>query len=420
MSIAKPIDGGSSGERRPLRVFLLQDILPNYRVPVFRRIGALPGIELTVFHSDPSARNRAENLRNADDTAGVHTVKLPIWDCGPVSYQFGFAAHIARARPDVVICGQAGRADMLLFLALCKLLRIPFLWFLGGVPYLDPAEVEREVTRKGLLNSLLGRYNPRRWLVNRAAGMIVYSEHAKAYFASLGFSADRIFVAPNSPDTEALNAYREELERQPEIVAQLRARFAPRRQRIVLLLGRLNSERGTAELIDAFAALRIKQDNIVLVIVGDGAERLALEERVRQLRLSDVHFAGGIYAETELAKYFQLCDVLVMPAAASLAGKQAMAFGKPVIAADFGLEIHHMQHGVNGLIVPRRNVAALTQALDELFANDGLYRQLALGARETIEQRVNIQRMVGGFQQAIASTVKPRDGDAQRPSEVEI
>lgn len=420
MSIATPIESASNSARRPIRVFLLQDIVPNYRVPVFRRIGALPGVDLTVFYSEPSARNRAENLRNADDMSGIHAIKLPLWDRGAAAYQFRFAVHIARARPDVVICGQAGRADMLVFLGLCKLLRIPFLWFLGGVPYLDPAEVEREVTRKGFLNSLFGRNNPRRWLINRAAGMIVYSEHAGSYFAGLGFPEKRIFVAPNSPDTDALRAYREELERQPEIVAQLRARFAPRGQRVVLLLGRLNAERGTGELIDAYAALRARRDDVALVIVGDGAERPALEDRVRQRRLSDVHFAGAIYAEAELAKYFQLCDVLVMPAAASMAGKQAMAFGKPVIAADFGLEIHHMQHGENGLIVPRRNAEALTQALSDLFGNDALYRRLALGARETIEQRVNIHRMVAGFQQAIASTIKQRDGNAPRRSEVEV
>ena len=50
------------------RVYLLQDIIPSYRVPVFRRVAALPGVDLTVFYSRPTREMHGEGLRNAADS----------------------------------------------------------------------------------------------------------------------------------------------------------------------------------------------------------------------------------------------------------------------------------------------------------------------------------------------------------------
>ena len=57
----------------------------------------------------------------------------------------------------------------------------------------------------GWADSILGR-----WLSLQADGVIAYSEHARNYYIEEGFAADKVWVAPNSPDTRALLRYRDE------------------------------------------------------------------------------------------------------------------------------------------------------------------------------------------------------------------
>ena len=188
--------------------------MPSYRVPVFRRLAALPGIDLTVFYSRPTHEMQEENLKNAADLSGIRAVPLSLLEMGRNAWQLGIIYHLIRSRPDVLIAGQAGRCDRLLALLLGKLLGVRVLWYLGGLPYADPVKIRNYVERDRL-NRWFGRANPRDWLVRQADGLIVYSAHAKAFYESRGYDPRRIWVAPNSPDTDALEAYGREWAQQP-------------------------------------------------------------------------------------------------------------------------------------------------------------------------------------------------------------
>jgi hypothetical protein len=215
------------------KIYLLQEIIPSYRVPVFRRLAEVDGIDLTVFHSEPSRAMLRDNLRSADKIDGFHQVKLHRIDMGENIYQLGIIVEVMRNRPDVVIAGQAGRADLLALALLCRLLGIRMLWFQGGVPYIDEAKI-REYARRGRLNRWFGRCNPQRRLMLMTDGLIAYSKHAKSYYHRFGFPAEKIWVAPNSPDTIALESYREHWLEKGGHIASERSRYAPRGEKIIL------------------------------------------------------------------------------------------------------------------------------------------------------------------------------------------
>jgi len=384
------------------KVFVLQDIVPSYRVPVFSRLASSPGIDLTVFYSRPSRTMHEESLRNAGTLEGFRAEQLALVELGSHAWQPGILWRLLRRRPQVLIAGQAGRLDTLAALVLCKLLRVRFLWFLGGVPFTDPEQI-RAYAALGRLNRWLGRANPREWLNRRADGLIVYSEHARDFYASLGFDATGIWVAPNSPDTEALERYAGEWALTPEHLAAERRRLAPGGLPLLFLLGRLNAARKVDTLLRALGRLRDRNVTCALVIVGDGSERPALERQVRELGLQNVHFEGSIYDERELARYFLLCDVFVTPGVASLAIKMAMALGRPVVTVDYGLEVHDIVHGANGLMFPMDDDAVLAERLFELLTSSARREAIGSEARRTIRERVNISRMITELQRAIAA-----------------
>lgn len=381
-------------------VFLVQDIIPSYRVPVFRRLAAVPGIDLTVFYSRPTPEMEREGLRNAAELTGFRAVKLRLYQLGRRAWQPGVLWRVLRHRPDVLIAGQAGRLDLLLAFLAGQFLGVRVLWFRGGVPYTDPGQI-RQYAGRGRLRRWLGRANPRDWLVGRADGLIVYSEHARRFYGSRGVPARRIWVAPNSPDTDALEAYGREWAQQPDILAAERRRLSPAGQPILFLVGRLNPARKVDTLLRALARVRSAGLDCSLVIVGDGSERSALEGLAASLGLRDIHFDGPIYDERELARYFLLCDLFVTPGVASMAIKMAMAFGKPVITVDYGLEVHDIVDGVNGFVFPMDDHDALAARIRQVLGSPELRRSMGNEAQRMIRERVNISRMIRAFERAI-------------------
>ena len=381
-------------------VYLLQDIVPSYRVPVFRRLAALPGVDLTVFYSRPDRAMRAENLQNAADLSGFRAVRLGLLQAGRHAWQPGILWRVLTGRPEVLIAGNSGRADGVLALLLGKLVGARVLWFLGGVPYQDPERI-REYAGRGRLNRCFGRANPWEWLCRRADGLIVYSVHARAFYAARGYDVSRIWVAPNSPDTEALTAYGRDWQARGERLAAERRRLAPGGQPLLFLLGRLNGARKVDTLLRALDRLRSGGLDCALVVVGDGAERPALERQVRELGLPNVHFEGAVYDERELARYYLLCDVFVTPGVASMAIKMALAFGKPVVTVDYGLEVHDIVDGVNGFIFPMDDDATLAARIRQILGSAEQQRAMGREALRTIRERVNITLMINAFERAI-------------------
>jgi glycosyltransferase involved in cell wall biosynthesis len=142
--------------------------------------------------------------------------------------------------------------------------------------------------------------------------------------------------------------------------------------RTVLFVGRLDEEKHVHELIRALplipAELRVRAE-----IVGDGSKREALEQLAGQLGIADrVRFRGFI-SDEELLDAYAASDAFCMPGIAelqSLATMEAMAAGKPVVAADAMALPHLACPGRNGWLYPPGNVPALAARLTQLFSDD--------------------------------------------------
>jgi len=298
-----------------------------------------------------------------------------------------------------VISGKAGAWDALLFLLCCKILGIKLLWFSGGVPYIDEKKI-KEVSESGKLSKIFGKRNPKRWLIFQADGMIVYSEHAKEYYSSLGFPKQKIFVAPNSPDTESLLRYKSILDENPGILNELKKLYAPRGEKIILMLGRLNRERKTDILISAFEIVQKKNPRTSLIVIGEGCERQKLERMVNEMNLKNIYFLGAIYDDEILARYFILCDICVT-CLGSLVIQMAMTFAKPVISGAYGLEVHTIEHGRNGFLVDIDDFEGLADKIQLLLTDDNIRTMMGDSAKDTIMTGINIHKMIEGFKKAI-------------------
>jgi glycosyltransferase involved in cell wall biosynthesis len=140
----------------------------------------------------------------------------------------------------------------------------------------------------------------------------------------------------------------------------------------ILFLGRLDYEKHIHNLIQAVALLP-KSLKVKLEIVGDGGEREYLENLAKDLGLEEnVEFRGHI-SDEELPKVYERATVFAMPSIAelqSIATMEAMASGRPIVAAD-AMALPHLVHdGDNGYLFPPDDVKAFADRLLKVLTAD--------------------------------------------------
>jgi glycosyltransferase involved in cell wall biosynthesis len=143
----------------------------------------------------------------------------------------------------------------------------------------------------------------------------------------------------------------------------------------VLYVGRLSEEKGIEELLAA-------TNGIARVIVGDGPLR------------SSVPDACGFVSPSELGPYYERAAVLACPSRREgygMVAREAMAYGRPVVATAVGGLVEAVEDGVTGLLVPPRDPSALRAAIERLLADPDLRERLGSTARDVAREKFSWQ-----------------------------
>lgn len=194
---------------------------------------------------------------------------------------------------------------------------------------------------------------------------VVPSSYAKRTFVTEGVPAENVFVAPYGVDTELFRH-------------QTKADDVFR----ILFVGGFIPRKGVHYLVEAFRRSGLTQSELVLV-GGQGAFLDGLlddgDKRIRRVR--DV-------PKVELPDYYRRASVLVLPSVADaqpLVVLEAMACGLPVIVTDHCGSGDFVRDGVEGFVVPVRDVEALRARLVFLAENEVARRRMGKAAGDRIE-----------------------------------
>jgi glycosyltransferase involved in cell wall biosynthesis len=168
---------------------------------------------------------------------------------------------------------------------------------------------------------------------------------------------------------------------------------------LILCLARLSGQKGHRFLLEAAAALRTRFPRARYLLVGDGAERRAIEEGRRRLGLETVvHLIGHRQDSAEL---LAASDIVVLPSLDEGYPNvllEAMAIGRPVVATRVGDASDIVVDGVTGFLVPPARSEPLADRLARLLADRDLRVRLGAAGRERAEREFAAGAMVAAVE----------------------
>ncbi|QQS32204.1 MAG: glycosyltransferase family 4 protein [Acidobacteriota bacterium] len=242
---------------------------------------------------------------------------------------------------------------------------------------------------------LIEKYPPPiRWLeraaMNSAARIIAISEYVKEDMIAGGVSADKIAVIHNGIDIDSFDS------------ASKNSQHSETRREgfIICSVGSLTHRKGQSYLINAFPKIMHVRPDAVLWIVGEGPLRASLEELTEKLGIRNkVDFKGFV---EKVPALLAKIDLYVHPAVDEpfgIAVLEAMVAGKPTVATAVDGVREIIRDGETGRLVKSQDPDALADAVIELIDNVEMRGAIAARAREDIEDRFDISRMVSGYEQ---------------------
>ncbi|HEX2646521.1 MAG TPA: glycosyltransferase, partial [Candidatus Dormibacteraeota bacterium] len=169
------------------------------------------------------------------------------------------------------------------------------------------------------------------------------------------------------------------------------------------IVGRLVPIKAHDLFLDAAARVTITNPRVQFVIVGDGELWSELHRQVETRGLTrNVHFTGW---RSDLAAVYADLDVVVCCSrneGTPVSLIEACAAGRAVVGTRVGGIPDIIATGVNGILVPSGDAAALAGAIAELIDDPERRHRMGVEGRRTVVQRYGADRMVKELKQLYA------------------
>ena len=328
----------------------------------------------------------------------VHHSWLPLtWK---PSFFPGALLQIMRDRPDIVLC-MANMSQMteLAALPLCKMLGIRFVWWTHGYDH-DP------------VNNRISRFVKRKlttFCFKKADVVITFSDSGRDYVIKQGVAPSRVICAPNTLNTDHWLDLAEDVRKRcsrQEVLADLGLDI---NASVVLFSGRLLASKRIVDALWAVKEACQKVPGVYLLIIGDGPDRVRLEQIAGSVLPGHCIFIGEVFDEEQLSKIFSIAEVFLLPGFVGLAIVHAFCFGVPLITErvkNHSPEIQYLHDGYNGFFVDVGDIDGLASRLLELLTDAEKWKRMSQNALETICQEANIDLMIRQMALALELQVK--------------
>jgi len=192
----------------------------------------------------------------------------------------------------------------------------------------------------------------------------------------------------------------------------------------ITYLGNLNETKGILQLIASVESL-ISQINIDLYLAGKystdpftGTKKEQIKNEIENFRLkfpNNVFYLGPIYDLEIKCKYLLDADIFVFPSWYPIEGQplvllEAMAAGCPIISTlECGVIEDTVSNGVNGILVRKKNISQLSDAIRMLVENEQLRIQYGNASKRIFQERFTVDSHINKFHKICSSIVSTEE-----------
>lgn len=196
--------------------------------------------------------------------------------------------------------------------------------------------------------------------------------------------------------------------------AAVRAELGWKDNPILSATSRLDTEKGHEILLEAMLTVVAERPEARLLIAGEASVDPAGRRAILQRRIDELKLGGMVRLlgfRRDIPKLLAAADICVLPAEAEACGRvlfEAMAMAKPIVATSSGGTPEIVVDGVTGLLVPPRNVGALTIALLALLKDPARRSALGTAGRERAVMHFSVQAHVRRTMEVYAEVLADR------------
>ena len=200
----------------------------------------------------------------------------------------------------------------------------------------------------------------RRWLLHSADLVIGIGSAAVKEYRDMGVGPDRLRMLPYCCDVTRFSRV------SPETRERLRRESGWSDKLVFLFSGQMISRKGVDVLLTAFTRLASEQEDVALLLLGEGSDRLALQAMVPDALKSRVLFRGQV-PQDQLPEQFAIADVFAFSSRHdgwAVVLNEACGASLPIIATHQTGAAHDLvRPGENGLLVNADDVDRMHNAM---------------------------------------------------------
>jgi glycosyltransferase involved in cell wall biosynthesis len=219
-------------------------------------------------------------------------------------------------------------------------------------------------------------YQLERRLISKANKLFAVGEMiAQSYASAYPVLQERISFVPNGVNEDIFYPYSPKIKQEKKNAVVQKFEFSPK-DNVLLFAGRLDGQKDPLLLIDAFACLHRRENNVKLIIAGTGRLEKKMRRKLEEHGLvGEVRFAGT-QSQAEVAELMRTSDVFILTSATEgmpMVILESQACGLPVVSTDVGEAKKIIKEGSSGEVVQRRDPEVIAQKTLGVLMNGDRY-----------------------------------------------
>ena len=173
----------------------------------------------------------------------------------------------------------------------------------------------------------------------------------------------------------------------------------------ILCIARLIKDKGVFEYLEACKEIKKRHPEIRCLLVGPydtNPSAIQPEELNSYLADGTVEYFGE---QSDVRPFFADASVFILPSYREGTPKtvlEAMASGRAIITTNAPGCRETVTDGVNGFLVPVKDIKSIVEAVEQLYANPALLKRMAESGRKMVEELFDVKKV----NQTIAETMR--------------